>query len=389
MSTKPTPEALAKMGLKYDDNGMIVKIGIVTHPDVQKAEERAVNKPKPLADIQGYNDADFYIDHVIPMQEELAIEQINDYVRHIDEVEGNDWAERNQKAVEELTKPSSNAIWPKGVIDDKFKIPKVEWEKAGESNPGALIKIPTESSNFETTKPKQPEQDKYVGGIDPYTPVGLEVESGPDAGMFKAALYFGRPNDEEAFIKEVEKTAQYYGNNLTKERIYIGIDPGKSGGIVALSVFNKLIDKWPMPVLGDNLDVSAMFDLLKKLMDDYAITVIMEDVHSIFGVSASNNFTFGYVCGAIEAVVLCLKLKMIKVAPKTWQKEIWANGDKVFKTKKPDQKNPSIDTKATSLCAVTRLFPTVDLRKSSRAKIAADGIVDALLLAEYGRRKNI
>lgn len=174
-----------------------------------------------------------------------------------------------------------------------------------------------------------------------------------------------------------------------KTQIYLGIDPGKSGAIVALTTGGKIVDKIPMPILGDNVDVARLYDAFLALHSKYNITVILEDVHSLFGMSASTNFVFGYVCGAIEAVVLCLKLKLVKVAPKTWQKEIWLNGDKVYKPKKPEQKNPSINTKATSLCAATRLFPKVDLRKSLRAKIAADGIVDALLISEYGRRKNL
>lgn len=197
-----------------------------------------------------------------------------------------------------------------------------------------------------------------------------------------------------------------------KKRAYLGIDPGKSGGIVALGIDGKVIGKWVMPSLGDNVDVSSMYDLFKTMSATFNVTVVLEDVHSIFGMSASTNFVFGYVCGAIEAVVLCLKLKLIKIAPKTWQKEIWSNGDKVYKIKKAAQKNPSNDTKATSLCAVTRLFPREDLRgeiiikhysntpenrKLNRVgaeipttkNIPLDGLVDALLLAEYGRRKNL
>ena len=178
-------------------------------------------------------------------------------------------------------------------------------------------------------------------------------------------------------------------NNSLPLTAYIGIDPGKSGGIVVISDNGLVIHKTPMPLLGDNLDVVAIQHLFTSLVGIYNPVVILEDVHSIFGSSASSNFTFGYVCGAIEAVVLCSKFKLIKVQPKKWQAEIWTVSDKVYKTKKPDQKNPSVDTKATSLCAVSRLFPSEDLRKTARSKIAADGIVDALLLAEFGRRKNL
>jgi hypothetical protein len=147
--------------------------------------------------------------------------------------------------------------------------------------------------------------------------------------------------------------------------------------------------KWAMPILGDDIDIHALYKLFKHIIERFNVTVILEDVHSIFGSSASSNFTFGFVCGAIEAVVVCHQLKLIKVQPKTWQKEIWDNNDKCYKTKKPEQKNPSIDTKATSLKAATRLFPGEDMRRTEKSKIAHDGIVDALLICEYGRRKNL
>jgi len=170
--------------------------------------------------------------------------------------------------------------------------------------------------------------------------------------------------------------------------LYIGIDPGKSGGIVAVSNGGTVIAKQSMPLLGDSLDVLAIYDLFTSLMVNYNPVVVLEDVHSIFGSSASSNFTFGYVCGAIEAIVLCQRMKLIKVQPKEWQKTAWVNSDIVYKPKKADQKKASIDTKATSLSAATRLFPNLDLRKGERSKIAHDGIVDALLMAEVGRRLN-
>jgi len=178
-------------------------------------------------------------------------------------------------------------------------------------------------------------------------------------------------------------------NNNINPIAYVGIDPGKSGAIVAITANGMVIHKTSTPLLGDSLDVLAIQHLFTSLIGVYNPVVILEDVHSIFGSSASSNFTFGYVCGAIEAIVLCQRMKLIKVQPKKWQAEIWLNSDKVYKSKKPDQKNASIDTKATSLCAVSRLFPGIDFRKTERSKIAADGIVDALLLAEYGRRRNL
>lgn len=244
--------------------------------------------------------------------------------------------------------------------------------------------------------------DRYVGGIDPYKKEVDEIEAivkssaiGPYGAdlidPFKVPLH-KQMGDKlaQSFLEGVKEYAMnpYIHHEEEKPICYVGIDPGLNGGVVAMTQV-KLIGKWIMPLADKEVDIAGLYGLFKDLMANYRLVVILEDVHSIYGVSASANYTFGFVCGAIEAVVVSHQLKLIKVQPKKWQAEIWANGDKVYKPKKPEQKNPSIDTKATSLKAAVRLFPSLDLRKSARAKNFHDGIVDSLLLSEYGRRKNL
>lgn len=55
MSKRPTPEALAKRGFKYNEHGQIVPIDMKVHPLVQKAEEAAINKPKLINEISMLN----------------------------------------------------------------------------------------------------------------------------------------------------------------------------------------------------------------------------------------------------------------------------------------------------------------------------------------------
>lgn len=170
----------------------------------------------------------------------------------------------------------------------------------------------------------------------------------------------------------------------------LGIDPGKSGGLAVISG-DKIVFKSIMPISGDSLDIKGLYDAITALTRQYNLTVVLEEVHSIFGSSAGSNFTFGFVCGAIEATVVACGLKLIKVQPKKWQKELWVNSDICYKPKKPAQKNASVDTKTSSLNCAKRLFPNVDFRKSDSARVTKDhdGIVDACLLAEYGRIKNL
>jgi hypothetical protein len=48
---------------------------------------------------------------------------------------------------------------------------------------------------------------------------------------------------------------------------------------------------------------------------------------------------------------------------------------------------PGEDTKQRSVIAAQRLFPNVSLLPTPRCKKPSDGIADALLIAEWGRRK--
>jgi hypothetical protein len=166
---------------------------------------------------------------------------------------------------------------------------------------------------------------------------------------------------------------------------YIGIDPGKSGGIAVLSDVD-CIKVAAMPTDKSNeIICSELSELLKD-----ADFVVLEDVHSIFGMSAQSNFQFGRVLGIVEGVLGTLNKNYVRVTPKVWQKEVWGTVEpkgtltgKLLKSGKPHIK---IDTKATSLIVAQQLFPDVNLLATSRSKVPHDGIVDSLLIAEYCRR---
>ena len=94
--------------------------------------------------------------------------------------------------------------------------------------------------------------------------------------------------------------------------------------------------------------------------------------------------------------LLCAnKIPFTLVQPKTWQSEIWTNADKEYDYKLTKDKNgnevtkKTVNTKKTSINAAKRLFPDTDLRRSSACKNIDDNKVDALLMSEYARRKNL
>lgn len=180
---------------------------------------------------------------------------------------------------------------------------------------------------------------------------------------------------------------------MQNNKTYIGIDPGMNGGISVLKP-NASPKLFSMPLIAKKeLDVVRIMEIVYGTDNAY---VVIEDVHSIFGSGATANFSFGVVCGSLATILKLCKIPFTKVPPKTWQKEMW-QGVKPVEVLVPEKKakdgtvTPSkykVDTKATSLLAVTRLFPNENFRATDKCKTPHDGIVDSLLMAEYGRRKN-
>lgn len=167
-----------------------------------------------------------------------------------------------------------------------------------------------------------------------------------------------------------------------------GIDPGNSGGLVILGSDNKIVYKLHF---NDTKNKFKQREFRKALIKVKKLncSVILENVHSMFQMSAKSNFSFGHVNGFIEGTLYAYSIPYIKIAPKIWQKVAWLGIPEKFLAKKTAKGRSSKDTKGMSLEAVHRLFPSVDLRKSLRSSKFHDGLVDALLIAYYGFKSNI
>lgn len=156
---------------------------------------------------------------------------------------------------------------------------------------------------------------------------------------------------------------------------YIGIDPGASGAVVSLQPDGGYT-KYVVEKIGKEIDISSLAKVVCQFKDKDCHAVL-ENVHSIFGTSAKSNFQFGRIFGICQALLEAYDIPYTLVTPKKWQKTMH-EGIVVQK-----------DKKKMSIAAAMRIFPDIDLRKSDRAKVPHDGVTDALLMAEYGRRMNL
>lgn len=164
-------------------------------------------------------------------------------------------------------------------------------------------------------------------------------------------------------------------------KLYIGIDVGKSGGIVVMDK-TGILQKLVMPLLSDrDLDVDCIYRLLQEwIAPGQEVMVVIEKLHAMPHFGAKGNFGFGGQYYAIKTILRIMGIPYTEVIARSWQKELFQGITPV------EGKEGKHDTKKTARIAVERLFPNVDLRESPRCKNFHEGLVDALLIAEYCKR---
>ena len=143
-----------------------------------------------------------------------------------------------------------------------------------------------------------------------------------------------------------------------------GIDPGANGAVCVLDsndpVYIALLD------LGKTTPFDAAHWLQKQKPD----TVWIEDVHSLFGMSAKSNFSFGRNLGSILAITELLKgIPPKTVTPKVWQKYIGVTA-----------KGKAIKKQVAKIAQY--LYPQAELHGKRGGLL--DGRSDALMIAHYG-----
>ena len=163
--------------------------------------------------------------------------------------------------------------------------------------------------------------------------------------------------------------------------LYIGIDCGLNGGIAAVTDTGHVSFMETMPVLskgkGNEIDILRCKEIIVNLLivhPDAKATIENPGGHAP---SAAGLRSMTYSFAVMKTIVVMRRIPHQEVLSQKWQSKFW--------TKQKTAKGTKFDTKGAALSVATRLFPNVDFRKNERSSKAHDGIVDAVLLAEYGR----
>ena len=161
--------------------------------------------------------------------------------------------------------------------------------------------------------------------------------------------------------------------------IYTGWDPGKTGAMVALTDKGALLEYEPYPIIKAGskkvLDLVGICQWVSNLGIDYAIRATIEQVSARRGQGATSIFSFGRSLGVIEGVIAASGISKMYATPQAWQKMMLAG--------KPKGK----DSKASAILTCTELWPELAAAFRDMNKEQREGIADAALIAEYGRRQ--
>lgn len=145
--------------------------------------------------------------------------------------------------------------------------------------------------------------------------------------------------------------------------IYIGVDPGAKGGYAWIWDGEVTVRPWDNEFFVQDMRCLSLTG--EKTM------ACVEKVGARPGQGTVSMFNFGKSAGFIEGVLNALYIGYQLVPPATWKKEFSLIGK----------------DKAASIEACRHLFPELDLRRTGRCRTYSDGKAEAVLMAEYARRK--
>lgn len=161
-------------------------------------------------------------------------------------------------------------------------------------------------------------------------------------------------------------------------RVIIGIDNGVSGGMAAISSLSHIISMLPMPIQqarkGNEIDVQAVWDWMLTLGERENITCIVEEPGGSKSARAATSMAGSF--HSLRTVCTLKGLRWHRTTPQAWQK-VMLPGCKAG------------DTKPRALELSKRLWPDESFLATPRCKKPHDGLVDAALLAEYARGRNL
>lgn len=151
------------------------------------------------------------------------------------------------------------------------------------------------------------------------------------------------------------------------DKIYLGIDPGKSGGLAMIRVGAGPREVMLEPMTENAQGVLEWLGEIDMTEDSFAV---LERVHAMPGQGVTSMFTFGRGYGRLECALAAASIPYEEIDPRKWQKGLG------IPPRKKDENQREFKKRLMSFAV--KLFPGVS---GITVKTA-----DALLIAEFCRR---
>lgn len=156
-------------------------------------------------------------------------------------------------------------------------------------------------------------------------------------------------------------------------RIFIGVDPGLSGGIAVALADHTIVLAEAMPLAGNDLDLSTLSKMLWEWIEDYDPVACIEKVSAMPHQGVASMFKFGFGTGCIHGILSAFNVPRHLVTPQEWQKFVLQGLNKGDKT--------------IAISYVARVYPYVDMLPTPKSKKPSSGIADAVCIARYASYK--
>lgn len=155
-----------------------------------------------------------------------------------------------------------------------------------------------------------------------------------------------------------------------REKVFIGIDPGKSGGVAVVSR-EEITEEHPL----EEFTEKELWDWISSF-DTRGTFVALERVHSFPRDGARSAFTFGVSYGQLRMALTAAKLPFDEILPQTWQKELHIP---------PCGKKTKAQHKKGLIARCQQLYPEHSVWTKLKKHQAA--VADAILLATLASRR--
>ena len=164
-------------------------------------------------------------------------------------------------------------------------------------------------------------------------------------------------------------------------KVFLGFDPGLSGGMTFINENNQIVVCEPMPIFDTGkgkreVDVNAIIKIIKRVqLDNEIVTAGIEDVHAMPKQGVTSVFTFGKGFGMLIGILSALNIPYTLIKPRQWQKQAFEGLSKA-------------DTKQMGAIVCARLWPGWDFKASDRCRKVHDGMTDSALISLHIKKNN-